>query len=120
MKFARLIILALLGCLLPATAQSASGSRTILILDASGSMWGQINGSTKIEIAQSTAEDLIKNRPKDLQMGLMAYGHRRKGVLDHVLAGWLNGKVALDFTVVEDPELHVVRAEAHAVCAAAA
>ncbi len=84
MKFARLIILALLGCLLPATAQSASGSRTILILDASGSMWGQINGSTKIEIAQSTAEDLIKNRPKDLQMGLMAYGHRRKGDCDDI------------------------------------
>ena len=81
MKIARLLILALLTCILPAAAQSG---RTILILDASGSMWGQIDGTAKIEIAQTTAEDLIKNRPKDLQMGLMAYGHRRKGDCDDI------------------------------------
>lgn len=72
------VLLAMLLALLPLHAEE-SKSRTILILDASGSMWGQIEGTSKIEIARATAEDLITNRPDSLDMGLMAYGHRRKG-----------------------------------------
>ena len=41
-------------------------------------MWGQIAGKPKIEIARETAAELIKNRPADLEMGFMAYGHRLK------------------------------------------
>ena len=68
-----------LFALLPASAQDAPKGRTILILDASGSMWGKIGNKTKIEIARETATELIKNRPAGLEMGFMAYGHRRKG-----------------------------------------
>lgn len=63
---------------------AAKGGRTILIFDASGSMWGKIGNETKIEIARKTTLGLIKNRPAELEMGLMAYGHRRKGDCDDI------------------------------------
>ena len=52
--------------------------KTILILDASGSMWGKINGKTKIAIARDVLEDTLQNYDKSFELGLMAYGHRRK------------------------------------------
>ncbi len=63
---------------LTATAQEQSG-KTILVLDASGSMWGQINGISKIEIAQSVIGKLLKDLPDNQELGLTAYGHNRKG-----------------------------------------
>ncbi len=53
--------------------------RVIFILDASGSMWGRINGKPKIVIAKAVMDDLVDHLPSDVQVGLMAYGHRRKG-----------------------------------------
>jgi len=74
------IMLILLAVFLPlAGIAQETKSSTILILDASASMWGQIGGKPKIEIARNTAEDIIKNRPSGLEMGFMTYGHRRKG-----------------------------------------
>ena len=60
----------------PAAAQS---ERTILVLDASGSMWGQIDGEAKITIAQRVIGDLLDTLPADEEIGLTLYGHRRKG-----------------------------------------
>jgi len=51
----------------------------IFILDASGSMWGQVQGRTKIGIAKNVLTDLIKNIPDGLNVALVAYGQRRKG-----------------------------------------
>ena len=51
----------------------------VLILDASGSMWGQIKGKPKIQIAKEVMADLIDRLPSGMRVGLMAYGHRRKG-----------------------------------------
>ncbi len=56
----------------------------VLILDASGSMWGQIDGKTKIEIAKEVLTDLIEKLPQDSAVGFVAYGHRRKGDCDDV------------------------------------
>jgi len=53
--------------------------RTILVLDASGSMWGQIDGQAKIVIAKEVMTDLIDNLSDNSYAGLVAYGHRRKG-----------------------------------------
>lgn len=53
--------------------------RMILVLDASGSMWGKIEGKTKIEIAKAVLTDLIKDLPDQSIAGLVAYGHRREG-----------------------------------------
>ncbi|SEL52368.1 VWA domain-containing protein [Halomonas daqiaonensis] len=61
-----------------ATAQEA-GPGSIIVLDASGSMWGQIAGEPKITIAQRVVGDLLDTLPTDQTLGLVAYGHRRKG-----------------------------------------
>ena len=42
-------------------------------------MWGQIEGKAKIEIAREVVADLVRDLPEDTELGLMAYGHRRKG-----------------------------------------
>ena len=54
-------------------------ARMILVLDGSGSMWGQIDGKAKIVIAKEVMADLIDQIPADFQTGLIVYGHRRKG-----------------------------------------
>jgi Ca-activated chloride channel homolog len=56
-----------------------AGENMMLVLDASGSMWGQINGKTKVEIARETVADVLKTWKDDNALGLVAYGHRRKG-----------------------------------------
>ncbi len=53
--------------------------RAILVLDASGSMWGQIDGKAKITIAQEVIGDLLQTLPAEQVLGLTVYGHRRKG-----------------------------------------
>ncbi|MHB8789945.1 MAG: VWA domain-containing protein [Desulfobulbaceae bacterium] len=50
----------------------------VLVLDASGSMWGQIGGTAKIVIAKEVLNELIDGLPADLQVGLSVYGHRRE------------------------------------------
>ena len=62
---------------LPATAQNQTS--TILVLDGSGSMWGQIDGTAKITIAQDVISDLLQTLPQNQALGLTVYGHRRKG-----------------------------------------
>lgn len=51
----------------------------VIVYDASGSMWGQIDGVSKIEIAREVMADLINQWDEDTNLGLVAYGHRRKG-----------------------------------------
>ena len=73
----RALILSLASLIaLPASAES---ERTILVLDGSGSMWGQIENENKIVIARKVMGDLLDTLPDDLELGLTVYGHRRKG-----------------------------------------
>ncbi|MDA3896449.1 MAG: VWA domain-containing protein [Desulfobacteraceae bacterium] len=51
----------------------------MFILDASGSMWGQVDGKAKIVIAKEVLTGLIRDLPDNAVVGLIAYGHRRKG-----------------------------------------
>ncbi|HUF87782.1 MAG TPA: VWA domain-containing protein [Thermohalobaculum sp.] len=51
----------------------------MLVLDVSNSMWGQIDGVSKIEIAREVIADLLADWPADVELGLVAYGHRRAG-----------------------------------------
>ena len=53
--------------------------KVMLVLDASGSMWGQISGKAKIQIAREVIRDLLADWDETLDLGLIAYGHRRKG-----------------------------------------
>ena len=79
---------------------AAGKSNLILILDASGSMWGRIDGKAKIEIAKEAMDLVVKDLPEDINIGLVAYGHRRKGDCDDVEKlvplGPLNRKTLLE------------------------
>jgi Ca-activated chloride channel family protein len=59
-------------------------SPILFIYDASGSMWGQMDGKTKKEIASSVLTSAVNNLPADQNIGLIAYGHRRKGDCDDI------------------------------------
>jgi len=51
----------------------------LVVFDGSGSMWGKIEGKTKIELAKKAMGDMLKAFPEDIDIGLIAYGHRNKG-----------------------------------------
>ncbi|MCT4558761.1 MAG: VWA domain-containing protein [Pelagimonas sp.] len=51
----------------------------MIVLDASGSMWGQTDGQSKIETARSVIAGLLPQVPDTAKLGLTVYGHRRKG-----------------------------------------
>jgi Ca-activated chloride channel family protein len=62
------------------TAVAAEATdRVIVILDASGSMWAQIDGKPKLEIARESLRAALQSIPGDEEIGFMAYGHREKG-----------------------------------------
>ena len=46
-----------------------------IVVDASNSMWGQINGKSKMEIAKTTLEEVSYWLPDDLDLALRAYGN---------------------------------------------
>lgn len=54
-------------------------SPIIFIYDASGSMWGQMQGKTKMEIAAGVLSTSVNNLPDNQKIGFVAYGHRKKG-----------------------------------------
>lgn len=58
--------------------QAGESAQTLLVLDASGSMWGQIEGQPKIEIAREAVAGMLSEWNGGA-LGLIAYGHRRKG-----------------------------------------
>jgi Ca-activated chloride channel family protein len=61
------------------TASAAEPPRTLIVMDGSGSMWGQIDGRAKLEIARETVAQVIGTLPAQQELGLIAYGHRSKG-----------------------------------------
>lgn len=68
-----------------ATGQANSTQNDlVIILDASGSMWGQIEGENKIVIARRVLKNLVASLPEDTNVGLVAYGHRREGDCDDI------------------------------------
>ena len=73
------------GCfsLLPMKADAQASDKVVtdrmIVFDASGSMWGQIDGEAKISIARRVMGDLLSSLPDNGTLGLAAYGHRVKG-----------------------------------------
>lgn len=77
------IILALAVAVFTAQAGFAQ-ERTMIVLDGSGSMWGQIDGVPKLTIARETLHEVLPQVPVDTELGLMSYGHREKGNCDDI------------------------------------
>jgi Ca-activated chloride channel family protein len=61
------------------TASVSSYPEVTFILDASGSMWGKAGDTTKIEAAKAVLSQIIPGLAPEAKVGLVAYGHRRKG-----------------------------------------
>jgi Ca-activated chloride channel family protein len=51
----------------------------MIVLDASGSMWGKTDGESKIEAARRVIADLMQDMSDQGSLGLTVYGHRKKG-----------------------------------------
>ena len=79
----RLILLASCGLAGLSVSAQSSESQAILVLDASGSMWGQIDGRPKIAIAREAVGAMLDGWNGDA-LGLLTYGHRRKGDCDDI------------------------------------
>ena len=77
-----LLVIAAMAVFVPVAA--AKTGNLMFIFDASGSMWGQIDGKNKIVIAKEAMEKVVADLPDGLDVGLVAYGHRRKGDCDDV------------------------------------
>ncbi len=78
----RLLSLIVAAAFAPAIALAEG--RSIIVLDASGSMWGQIDGRAKLEIAREALGTVLAGTPAETEIGLMAYGHREKGSCDDI------------------------------------
>ncbi|MBU1305041.1 MAG: VWA domain-containing protein, partial [Alphaproteobacteria bacterium] len=68
-----------LAILLSLAGATMAQPRTIIVMDGSGSMWGQIEGRAKLEIARDTVAEVLSRLPAERVLGLLAYGHRKKG-----------------------------------------
>ncbi len=68
----------ILSTLLMAGLASAA-DQAMIVFDASGSMWGRVDGKAKITIAKDALKQVVGQWNPKAQLGLMAYGHRTKG-----------------------------------------
>jgi Ca-activated chloride channel family protein len=66
------------------TSLGFAANKVIIILDASGSMWAQIDGKPKLEIARESLRTVLQSVPADDEIGFMAYGHREKGSCEDI------------------------------------
>ena len=65
--------------LLQPPAWAGDDSATILVFDGSGSMWAELEGRTRIEVAREVLGDYLAGRDMSRPLGVVAYGHRRRG-----------------------------------------
>ena len=73
-------LIALLAAPLAAFAAAQPAyPEVVFILDASGSMWGKAGGQSKIEAAKAVMAKAVPDLPAEVRLGLVAYGHRKKG-----------------------------------------
>ncbi|WP_192181817.1 vWA domain-containing protein [Mesorhizobium amorphae] len=70
--------------LLLMTSVGFAAGKVVIVLDASGSMWAQIDGRPKLEIARESLRNVLQSVPADAEIGFMAYGHRQKGSCDDI------------------------------------
>jgi hypothetical protein len=72
-----LTTVALLAFTGTAWAQEQPG--LIIVLDGSGSMWGQVEGRTKIELARDALSQVLSEATPEMEIGMISYGHRTRG-----------------------------------------
>nr|CAA6828854.1 MAG: Unknown protein [uncultured Thiotrichaceae bacterium] len=73
------------------TPDNSPRQSTMIILDGSNSMWGQLQGINKIVTARESLKTLLENAHGSIDFGLLTYGNRKK-------------QGCTDFTLVSKPE----------------
>lgn len=86
----------LCSCVLGTASVAQERENVIMVLDGSGSMWGQIDGVTKIEIAREAIAEMVSDWDENTNLGLIAYGHREKGNCGDIEALLTPGPVNAD------------------------
>ncbi|MEZ5924330.1 MAG: VWA domain-containing protein [Hyphomicrobiaceae bacterium] len=71
-------ILALFVSAWPAAGQNER-PRVVVVFDGSGSMWGPVDGRPKVAMAQSSISRFVDLMEGRAGLGIVGYGHRRKG-----------------------------------------
>ena len=61
------------------SVMALASPKAMIIYDASGSMWGQIDGVNKVIIARDALKSVVERWNPQITLGLTAYGHRVKG-----------------------------------------
>ncbi len=61
-----------------AGAEPGPADAVTIVFDGSNSMWGQVDGRPKIEIAREALADLVSGWKPGAELGLIAFGHRRE------------------------------------------
>ncbi len=77
-QLTRFLILCLTSMILALPAQAAEED-VMIVLDASGSMWGQIDGKSKMTIARDVMSKVLTDLDGKANIGVVTYGHRKKG-----------------------------------------
>ncbi len=79
MNWHRLGSTIILLCLMCLTASAQDYPEIVFIFDASGSMSESAGGETKITAAKNVMKQIVPELDSNVRVGLIAYGHRRKG-----------------------------------------
>jgi Ca-activated chloride channel homolog len=74
-----LALVVFLFALLASSAPAVGREGLLFILDSSGSMWGRLDQQAKTVTAKKILAKLLEELPATMDVGLMSYGHRRKG-----------------------------------------
>ncbi len=92
-------VVVLLGVLTGGASANAA-PKAMIIFDASGSMWGQIDGVNKIVIARDALKSVVQKWNPKVELGLTVYGHRVKGDCNDIQTvipiGKINKKQMID------------------------
>ena len=75
----RRLALAAAFSLTAAAAPAQEQPNLMIVFDGSGSMWGQIGGEAKIELARRALSQVLSEASPAMQIGMLAYGHRVRG-----------------------------------------
>lgn len=66
-RFLHACTLVFVGLMAPISAHAEG--KSIIVLDASGSMWGQIDGRAKLEIAREALAGVLAGVPAETELG---------------------------------------------------
>ncbi|TGL86448.1 VWA domain-containing protein [Leptospira congkakensis] len=78
-SYATLSFILFLLSYFPLSTQSQPNKRYVFILDASGSMSEKWDGKTRMAVAKEKLLQVLGGMPKDVSVGLVAYGNRIAG-----------------------------------------